>query len=961
MNASNLSLAAQSLWGKLSRDNPELFLPLYVHMSDTAALAELLWDFWIPQGTKKIIVSGMGIDVQAIGEVAACDLARRLFVFLSAGHDCGKNTPEFVAKAEYPSPEVFSRIETQLPIPTNRHNKNKVPHALASQLIAERNGINRSIAIVLGGHHGKPPTLCQIEHDGTDYAENSGFRNPTWCAVQDELFQFAADIAQVDIKSEPFSHINLNKQAQIILTGLVIVADWVASNEEFFPYIQALELPNSSESRAQYAWSNLNFPSYKKASDEWKRPDFWQHRFPITTPYPVQEAVVRELANVAQPGMVILEAPMGEGKTEAAFAASELLGSKTGRNGAFIALPTQATANGLFERTTNWIKKLGHRRTLTLAHGKAAFNDDYQGIKLKQVHAGDDDEDTIVVHDWLQGRKRGLLAEFVVGTIDQVLMSALKQKHLALWHLGLANKVVIIDECHAYDAYMSQYLYKVLNWLGAYEVPVVLLSATLPVDKRRKLLDAYLGVDARKSVPEIPAWRATEEHVIEEPAEDPTESAPLHYPLITYTDGQEVRFCMPPSAEGRATEISVEYLPDDDALVPKLQELLAQGGCAGLIFNTVSRAQKMTRLLIKHFDSECVHLLHSRFLSVDRLKREQALRDDLGPESTNRPQRSIVVGTQVLEQSLDIDFDVLVTDICPMDLLVQRLGRLHRHQQTKRPKGLQRAQCFITGVTGSDGGAGPDGAGIGNTELTCRTKNANPEFDKGSQAVYGEYFLLNTWLLLPDRITLPKDIARLVQAAYVPEGLSVDEYLRERYQQAQAKERKKWHDKEIRANCFQIENPRQGRDTIEGWLEMTITDDATGKKGEATVRDTGDSLDVIVVQRDDTGNLCVVPWIPLSGGEGIARDRVPTEKMAKLLASCSVSLPPELKGPWNIDTVIHELEVIAKENFLDRWVEAYWLKGELFLVLDVENKAELSGHILRYDQELGLFIEKEEG
>lgn len=207
-----------------------------------------------------------------------------------------------------------------------------------------------------------------------------------------------------------------------------------------------------------------------------------------------------------------------------------------------------------------------------MAHGKSGFNDVYTGIRLKSHLYDEEDDDEkqadVVVNDWTQGRKKGLLADFVVGTIDHVLMGGLKMKHLALRHLGLVNKVIILDECHAYDAYMNQYLDLVLSWLGAYDVPVIVLSATLPPHRRQELLVAYQNRKIEKKV---------------DIATDPVSP----YPLISYTDGKNIYHDLP-EPSGRKRVVRLAQL-DEDNLGETLSALLADGGCAGIICNTVKK------------------------------------------------------------------------------------------------------------------------------------------------------------------------------------------------------------------------------------------------------------------------------------------------------------------------------------------------------------------------------------
>ncbi|MHB1418236.1 MAG: DEAD/DEAH box helicase family protein [Bacillota bacterium] len=173
----------------------------------------------------------------------------------------------------------------------------------------------------------------------------------------------------------------------------------------------------------------------------------------------VQSIAVQTAATILAPGILVLEVPMGVGKTEAALVAAEIFAAKAKRKGVFFALPTQATSDEIFPRILKWVEKLDSEElhSMRLMHGKAQFNEAYHNL-VGGVNVGEDEDGGVIVHKWFEGRKKAMLDDFVVETIDQLLLAALKQKHVTLRHLGLANKVVIIDECHAYDAYMSQYL-----------------------------------------------------------------------------------------------------------------------------------------------------------------------------------------------------------------------------------------------------------------------------------------------------------------------------------------------------------------------------------------------------------------------------------------------------------------------------------------------------------------------
>ncbi len=923
-----LSQAAQSIWAKkFNQDGNMLWLPLTAHLTDTVFVVKKLWNCWLSDGVKQAISEGLSKE----------DCAEQLIVFLAAIHDLGKATPVFESKQARPlCRELDEQIAEKLlaaglPIRPYRDfpDANKTPHALATEVLLEHAGCNRNVAAILGSHHGKPPELSGIDRCGLGtygfnyHLEKEG--KDAWTAVQRELLSFALDLAGFSCLEEIPKP---NMAAQVLLSGLIVMADWIASNESYFPYIRPAEAPRqclNMKTRDKSAWEQLSLPKPWNAGNVWMSKDLYRERFAFT-PRVLQEAVAQTAAAVNEPGILVLEAPMGAGKTEAALVCAEIFANKAKRTGIFFALPTQATSNGIFPRILEWIKnlELDEKCSIKLAHGKAQFNEEYEALKHfgGSVNVGEDqEEEGAVVHEWFDGQKKSLLADMVVGTIDQLLLAALKQKHVMLRHLGLADKVVIIDECHAYDAYMGQYLNRALNWLGAYRVPVIVLSATLPAQKRQAVIDAYLNKNSAPKPQNDPLGRN-----VSALAQLPEWVKSRAYPQLTYTDGGEVK--QKAVSPGDAPkEVRIDFITED-SIADKLDELLSGGGCAGVIVNTVKRAQELTKTLRARFDDETVRLLHSRFLAPDRAEKEQLLLGELGKPSKvkHRPSKLIVVGTQVLEQSLDIDFDVLLSDLCPMDLLLQRIGRLHRHER-KRPEKLSTACCLV--ISSEDDG-----------------------FEPGTEKIYGDYLLMRTKTLLPQRLLLPLDIPQLVQDTY-DESVALSPEPSE-YKEA----KKKWDnliaDKEKRARDFRIENVWPGAmQNLVGWLDTDVSD----RQGEAAVRDSDESIEVLVIRQKSNGRFCFLPWIN-DGGE-ISPNEVPKSTLAKTLARQRLTLPRALCAPWMIDRTIAELEKVNSE-WIPQWQQSVWLKGELFLILDEQCSASLCGYLLIYDREYGLLYEKEE-
>ena len=549
----------------------------------------------------------------------------------------------------------------------------------------------------------------------------------------------------------------------------------------------------------------------------------------------------------------------------------------------------------------------------------AELNEEYIRLQQRPVRVQDDwddpeaEEQRVQVHQWFRGSKQALLANFVIGTVDQLLMAALCQKHVMLRHLGLAGKVVIVDECHAYDAYMNRYLDRALEWLGWYRVPVILLSATLPARRRAELIEAYQ--QKRRPGPDAP-WKTS-----------------CGYPLLTWTDGAQVQQKTIPldtaARNVQTVRLTTEELPDF------LSQKMQAGGCAGVIVNTVRKAQEVAQRLRQVLPEKKVQVFHAQFLMPDRAAREQELMRRIGKRSTAAERDGlIVVGTQVLEQSLDVDFDVMVTELCPMDLLLQRIGRLQRHPNRSRPQPLQTAVCAVLD-TGTE------------------------EFDRGSEAVYGQWLLWRTRACLPESICLPEDISPLVQKVYGWEQADAlpeterSEGMCKAYEFAQAQRKE-------RAQAYLVPQPEVHKrfkqlNTLDGWMQnVGAHSDAAAR---AAVRDGDPSVEVLVMQRRADGSIHFLPW--QENGRAVASDQSPQPEDALQIARQKLRLPAVFGKAWKVDEVIRELEADNRSG-LAVWQLSPLLHGELVLLLDENLTAHLAGMELCYDRENGLTYQKEE-
>ncbi|MEU0254171.1 CRISPR-associated helicase Cas3' [Streptomyces sp. NPDC006184] len=934
-------------------------------MEDCAAVAGRLWDEWLPLSVRRLIAGGLP-DGQAD--------ARRLVVWLAGVHDIGKATPAFACQVDALAQVMRGHGLEMRSREAMGADRRLAPHGLAGQVLLgwwleERHGWTvkqtGQFTVVVGGHHGVPPEHGQIQalERHPDLLRTQGASRSLWKQVQDELLEACAQEFGVGERLAAWKTVKLSQPVQVLLSAVVIVCDWIASNSDLFPYFPQ-DVPRTGTERVAAAWRGLDLPGPWRAEEPAGDVDgLFTSRFDLPAGArvrPVQEAAVALAREMDEPGLMVIEAPMGEGKTEAALAVAEIFAARSGAGGVFFALPTMATGNAMFPRLLRWLDRLpappATRYSVLLAHSKAALNDDFvdlmgdgrriaaidvDGYGTQQWRPSDSSRAAageLVAHAWLWGRKKAMLSSFVAGTIDQLLFAGLKSRHLALRHLAIAGKVVVIDEAHAYDTYMSVYLDRVLSWLGAYRVPVVVLSATLPAGRRRQLAEAYAGKTAV------------------------ADQAPFHavawagdYPLLTAVIPGGTPLMRYPAGSGRGTDVEVERLDDDvHVLADRLERELVQGGCVLVVRNTVRRVLQAAAVLRQRFGTDNVTVAHSCFVDVDRAAKDAALLSRFGPPTakTDRPQRArIVVASQVAEQSLDVDFDLLVTDLAPVDLLLQRMGRLHRHlrggqEQTERPERLRQARCLVTGV-----------------DWTAPV----PAPVRGSLAVYGAHALLRSAAaLLPHLdggrqhpVRLPADISPLVQHAYAdtfhgPAGWEEAlEAARTRHEEHRA-------DQAERAATFRLDAAGRPGRPVFGWVVAGVGDADDTRQGRAQVRDSRESLEVVVVQRRADGTLATLPWLEpdrkgrLLAGLPLPTDQVPTTLAARTAASCGLRLPIQFSYADVMDQAIDELE----ELHIPAWQakNSPWLAGQLILPLDEDCQTRLAGFSLRYSPSDGLEV-----
>ncbi len=917
----------QILMAKTDRNSEEMWLPLWMHLRDTAGVMKRLVSGWVSES----VFSASKLEYEQFSSAA---------VFLAATHDIGKATSYFqnmitescMGKRE----EITGR---GFLVNTTRREEGKTPHAHAGQWILQSDvtgfGVHESLAMVVGAHHGKPigadsvmgePDLLQL-HPINFFGRKSGDEaKALWKEAWGDILSQALELAGVQTVSDlPI----LTLEAQVLLSGLLIIADWIASNTDFFPPISLEDYGDERvyPERIRKGWARAAFPDRWHSKVERMDQEKFEKRFGFL-PNEVQKCMLEVVNNTKTPGIFVLEAQMGVGKTEAALGAAEILASKKQEGGIFYGLPTQATSNGLFRRLYQWGVKVSEKRVhaIRLVHGSAEFNEDYHQLIMKgRAYVDDDGQDNerIEVNPWFQGSKRALLADFVIGTVDQFLMASLRRKHFMLRHMGLAGKVVVIDECHAYDAYMNQYLERSLQWMAAYGVPVILLSATLPFERRKALVECYAKAYSRyylkKKKQEITCVKSDwKKHT--------------GYPLLTWTDGETIGQA---AIEQNIPDKTVKIRHADGIsdMIELLDDRLQEGGCACIIVNTVKAAQKIYEECSSRMENVNLVLCHAQFIMPDRYKKEQILLEKMGKSSKDADRtRFILIGTQVLEQSLDYDADIMVTQLCPMDLLLQRIGRLHRHERDgrngtcSRPGRLQNPECIILREDGES-------------------------YDEGTRAVYRDYFLMRTEHILPEEIKIPGDISNLVQRVYDDEDdLGIHG---EMYMAAQEQREGRIRGKREGAKNYLLKSPV-------GKTMQAILDNLEGsseKMAEARVRDGVSSIEVLLMKRGKDGEILFL-------GEEMGEDsalspmRVPDSEQGRKIAMQRLKLPHVFCAECSDrDDIVSELKEKNKRE-LPEWQLSPWLQEEVILVLDQENRGELNGYTLRYSLEKGLEYER---
>ncbi|MCX6021464.1 MAG: CRISPR-associated helicase Cas3' [Chloroflexi bacterium] len=968
-----VSNEALTFWAKTDRSReqypPGAYHPLICHLIDVAVVTRELWDAVLSDAVRGRIARSLGMD----GEV---DAARTWVAFWAGLHDLGKASPKFQLRLrdDEGKQAAIQRLQrANLVLPATATDQRSLemypaPHGLVSakeleRILAVPFGVQESLArqlgVVTGGHHGVFPRSQQLNAlRGVAPGLSGDWKGGrSW---EEARLRLARDLAAaIGLASGGPRPEALDNPTAMFLAGLISVADWIGSNTKHFRFVvddptnPPRDIPPGyhaiAQLRAKEALEKLHWTGWRPSAE---RKSFAE-LFPKLKDSinPLQRTVEEVAETLKGPGLVIIEAPMGEGKTEAAMYLADHWTAADEQRGMYFALPTQATSDQMFGRVRDFLAARYNDNTvnLQLLHGHAALSGAFAALRKRadapyepQGVEGDEGYDKapagVIAGEWFTYRKRGLLAPFGVGTIDQALLAVLQTPHVFVRLFGLAHKTVIIDEVHAYDAYMTTLLERLLEWLGALNCSVALLSATLPPARRDDLLAAYAKGANRSDAAVIPAVR---------------------YPRVTWI--------APGGAGSRTVAVSerstktvrivwadgrVPAEGEDFPLGRDLAEALKDGGCAAVICNTVGRAQEVYRALKRWFPDDAndghpvVDLLHSRFLHDGRMKRQERALVRFGkkgncvdlsgggePASVKRPHKAVLVATQIIEQSLDLDFDLMVTDLAPADLVLQRIGRLHRHlrepDDDPRPEGLREPAVWI---------CRPD----------MNEDRSVPQFGRAQTAVYDEHVLLRSWLALQGkedfRIPGPAEsssekaigVEALIEAVYGEAECpaKASDALRAMWNDTLAKLKRKKRDYEGKANDHSILGPEEGLDvTLEQRnLELEEENPKIHETLQALTRLGDPTVAVVVLSHAEA--------------EGFDERRTPDrdEAIGHLARSVSISHRGIVKG-------------LPKEG-PSGWSKQPLLRHHRQVALDGDGRTAVNGIPLRLDPELGLLIGK---
>jgi len=682
---------SREYWAKTSADGKP-GISVLEHMRNVGYVARFLIE------KRKNIMDFFSIDIASVSALAAL-------------HDVGKISQGFQRKCpvwleenglvDVNKAEVWDSAESD----HSKVSQYSIQNYLKS--IGIETGSAALWAAAVGAHHGR---LHWSGSKGLNAA--FGMKKDDWeDKRQREILHIIDEFGRT-----PTHNVNIVDSSELWwIAGLTSVADWIGSDERFFPVECNVFNPQEA---AQKALENIGFiqPKIRQGLS-------FEDLFTFDEPNELQK-IVQEI--ITEPGIYVIEAPMGIGKTEAALLCAYNLLCSGKANGIYFALPTQATSNRIHIRMSDFVNRIiedGYSIT-RLIHGNSWLIENLSYPKSTLQVDDQNENGSAITRDWFASRKRALLAPFGVGTVDQALLSVVAARHFFVRRFALAGKVVIIDEVHSYDVYTGTLVRILCQELEKLGCTVILLSATLTGKRRDELLS------------------------LEE-----EERGDNCYPMVSGRSQKGV-FKSSSIESPQSKEVQVEFSEHGNAIKEAI-EVVARGGCILWICNTVTSAQNV----YEEFHQNCadmavdIGLLHSRYPFFRREELENYWMEILGKGKDKR-KACILVSTQVVEQSVDLDADMMISELAPTDMLLQRLGRLWRHERSNRP--LRAATFRIVAESRTL------------SEMQSISADEIKEVFGSKAYVYSPYILLRSWEVWEQRqsIKIPGDIRQMIEETY---------------------------------------------------------------------------------------------------------------------------------------------------------------------------------------------------
>ena len=682
------SLCVGDIWGK-SKGYPVRY-PLLGHLVDTAACISAMWEVYISQSVKNFLSK----------ELKTNDPQDVLNILRYAGalHDIGKCGVGFQSKdneveggfrsnsVSIPNHGSFNFHALDSALITERELKRSQPTPATSRDNRRAERSNEMFAKILDGHHGTWSSKDKCRN-GEDIADTALEHQQTI------IFDLVTKLIWGGTPWLP--DMVGNKYVAVIMTGIVSLADWIASSKAI-----GSSQCNDSVSVSPEQWSDLNFlkdheyQAITKAKEllpkigltRWRMEDKpYKERFD-QDPLGIQSSL--EAGLKGKSGLLFITAPTGGGKTDAAWSAAHSMGSVSGSGGVFFGLPTMVTADGIYSSIIQTLKRTDKQpeKVVTRTHSLSGYMPlEFENAKDKKQRERS---------EWMNTSQKALLAPVSIGTVDQALQGAVVGKQVGMRLFGLSQKVVVIDEAHAFSSYMNGILSRLVEWLGRTGTPIIVMSATLPQNIIDSISESYLvGVGGKNQTTRgltfsNPGWMLV--------GNDGTITRSGHdgVPKVPVADDDVSAL--------KITLLKTKPTNIEEALVNASTKKLLnyRHGNILVVCNTVGRSQnvwsQIKDIVVSSGLNADVQLLHSRFPRERRTEMEKTLRKRMGSKTSDqRPKCSIMVATQVVEQSLDIDFDLVVTDLAPISFLIQRAGRAHRNVNRDKLPGFTNKEVIV--------------------------------------------------------------------------------------------------------------------------------------------------------------------------------------------------------------------------------------------------------------------------